>query len=64
MKVDMVTTDDWFVLVIDGKRVDNGHNLLGVEAFEIIADRVKNSKSYIGSFTFKEIYLDVAVGDE
>lgn len=60
MKVDMVKADGWFVLLIDGQQITAGHTLTGSEAFEIISDMVKTSNKYIGSFSFKQTYLDDA----
>lgn len=66
MNVDMVRVDDWYVLMIDGEIVSEGHRLSGSEALEIISEAVNNDKHLygVGSIKYKETYLEDGEGDE
>lgn len=67
MKIDMVTVDDWFVLLVNGERVDEGHSITGQQAFETLVDLLNDKKKFpagIFELTFKEHYLEGAVGNQ
>ena len=61
MNIDMLTCDDWFVLMVNGEKVDEGHRMTGAQAFEVLEDVLNDKKKFpagIGEFKFRELWID------